>query len=222
MAWIDYKKAYDMVPHSWIINSPKMYKVSDEVINFIDKTMKTWRVVLAVGGRRLAEAKIQRGIFQGDALSPLLFIIAMKPLNHIFRKCTTGYKLIRSQGKVNHLMYMDDIKLFAKNEKELETLIHTVRIYSRETGIGVGIEKCAMLAMKSGKQQLTDRMELPNKDKIKTLAENETYKYLGILEADSIKQAEMKEKIQKEYLRRTRKLLETKLNGRNLIKGINT
>ena len=65
-------------------------------------------------------------------------------------------------------------------------------------------------------------MELPNQDKIKTLAENETYKYLGILEANTIKQVEMKEKIQKEYLRRTRKLLETKLNCRNLIKGINT
>ena len=76
--------------------------------------------------------------------------------------------------------------------------------------------------MKSGKRQLTDGMELPKKDKMKTLAENETYKYLGILEADTIKQVEMKEKIKKDYLRRTRKLLETKLNCRNLIKGINT
>ena len=76
--------------------------------------------------------------------------------------------------------------------------------------------------MKSGKWQLTDRMELPNQDKIKTLAENETYEYLGILVADTIKQLGMKEKIQKEYLRRTRKLLETKLYCRNLIKGINT
>ena len=85
-----------------------------------------------------------------------------------------------------------------------------------------GIEKCALLVMKSGKRHLTDGMELPNQDKIKTLAENETYKYFGILEADSIKQVEMKDKIQKEYLRRTRKLLETKLSSRNLIKGINT
>ena len=85
-----------------------------------------------------------------------------------------------------------------------------------------GIEKCAMLVMKSGKRQLTDGMELPNMDKIKTLAENETYKYLFIFEAETIKQAEMKEKNQKEYLRRTRKLLETKLNSRYLIKGINT
>ena len=45
---------------------------------------------------------------------------------------------------------------------------------------------------------------------------------MGILEADTIKQTEMKEKVKKEYLRRTRKLLETKLYSRNLIKGINT
>ena len=208
-----------MVPHSWIINSLKMYKISDEVIYFIDKTMKTWRVELTAGGRRLAEAKIQRGIFQRDALSPL---IAMMPLNQILRKCTVGYKLSRSKEKVNHLMYMDDIKLLAKNEKELETLIHTVRIYSWDIGMEFGIEKCAMLVMRSGKRQLTDGMELPNQDKIKTLAENETYKYLLILEVDTIKQVEMKEKIQKEYLKRTRKLLETKLNSWNLIKGINT
>ena len=76
--------------------------------------------------------------------------------------------------------------------------------------------------MKNGKRHLTDGIELPNQNKIRTLAENETYKYLGILEADTIKQVEMKEKIQKEYLRRTRKLLETKLSSRNLIKGINS
>ena len=93
----------------------------------------------------MAETKIQRGIFQGDALSPFLFIIAMMPLNHILRKCTTGYKLSRSQEKVNHLMYMDDIKLFAKNEKELETLILRIRIYSQDTGMEFGIEKCALL-----------------------------------------------------------------------------
>ena len=119
-------------------------------------------------------------------------------------------------------MYMDDIKLFAKNEKELETLIHAVRIYSQDIGIEFGIGKCAMLVMKSDKRHLTDGMELPNQDKIRTLGENETYRDLGILEADTIKQVEMKEKIQKEYLRRTRKLLETKLSCRNLIKGINT
>ena len=69
---------------------------------------------------------------------------------------------------------------------------------------------------------MTVGMELPNNDRMRTLEENETYKYLRILEADTIKQLQMKDMIRKEYLKRTRKLLETKLSSRNLIKGINT
>ena len=92
----------------------QIYKISHEVINFIKKTMKAWRVELTAGGRSWAATKMQRGIFQVDVLSPLLFIIAMMLLNHLLRKCTAGYKLSRSQEKRNHLMYMDAIKLFAK------------------------------------------------------------------------------------------------------------
>ena len=51
---------------------------------------------------------------------------------------------------------MNDIKLFAKSEKELETLICTVRIYSQDIGMEFGIKKCARLVVKSGKRHLTD------------------------------------------------------------------
>ena len=64
---------------------------------------------------------------------------------------------------------MDDIKLFAKNEKEQEILIHAVRIYSQDIGMEFGIEKSAMLGKKSGKQHLIDGMELPSQDKFRTL-----------------------------------------------------
>ena len=59
------------------------------------------------------------------------------------------------------------------------------------------IEKCAMLVKKSDKRHLTDGMKLPNQVKIRSLRANETYKYLSILEADTIKQVEMKDKIKK-------------------------
>ena len=75
------------------------------------------------------------------ALSPLPFVTAIMSVNHILRKSTGGCKLTESQEKINHLMYTDDIKLFAKNEKESETLRHTVRIYSQDIGIEFGIEK---------------------------------------------------------------------------------
>ena len=56
--------------------------------------------------------------------------------------------------------------------------------------------------MKSDKRHITDGMELPNQDKMRTLGEKETFKYLGSLEVDTIRQVELKDKIQKEYLRR--------------------
>ena len=84
-------------------------------------------------------------------------------------------------------------------------------IYSQDLGMEFGIEKYAMQIMRSGKWQMTEGIELPNQEKIKTLVEKETYKYLEILEADTIKLVEIKGKIKKDCLRRTRKLLETKL-----------
>ena len=75
-----------MVPQSWKINPLKMYKISHKLIILIKKTIKTWTVELTAGGRNLAEAKIQRGIFQGEALSLLLLIITVMPL----RWCPRG------------------------------------------------------------------------------------------------------------------------------------
>ena len=58
-------------------------------------------------------------------------MIAMMQLNHIVRKSSGRYKLTKSQENINHLMYMDFIKLFAKNKNELKTLIQKVTIYSQ-------------------------------------------------------------------------------------------
>ena len=108
-------------------------------------------------------------------------------------------------------MHMDDIKLCTKNDKEFRTLIHAVIIYRQDVGV-----------MKSGKRHLTDGIEVPNRDKIRTLRERETYKYLGILEAAAIKPEEMRKKNKKEYFRISRKLLETKLYSNHFVKGKNT
>ena len=59
-------------------------------------------------------------------------------------------------------MDMDKIKMFAKIEKELQTLIQVVRIYSHDIRMEFGIEKCTMLIMRSGKRQMKEGMELQN------------------------------------------------------------
>ena len=70
---------------------------------------------------------------------------------------------------------------------------NVVRLYNQDIGVEFGIDKCAMLGMKSGKLNLTDGIELPNQEKIRSLREKETYKYLEILKDDT-KQVKMKKK----------------------------
>ena len=117
---------------------------------------------------------------------------------------------------------MDDLKLFARSEKALNSLVQTVRVVSEDTGMKFGIEKCAMLVLKRGNIIKSDGIVLPDDTVIKAMNEGDSYKYLGIMEADQILRKEMKEKVNKEYLRRTKKVLKSKLNGGNSIAAINT
>ena len=81
------------------------------------------------------------------------------------------------------------------------------------------IEKCTMLIMKSGKQLMTAGIELPNKENVRRKGKLQIFGNIG---SEHHQTCGDKRKNLKEYLRRTKKLLQTKLHGRNLIKVINT
>uniref|UniRef100_A0A1X7SMI5 Reverse transcriptase domain-containing protein n=1 Tax=Amphimedon queenslandica TaxID=400682 RepID=A0A1X7SMI5_AMPQE len=221
MAWIDYRKAYDMVPHSWIEECLEIFGCAANVGQFIKESMRGWRCELAAGGEVLGDVRIKRGIFQGDSLSPLLFVICMIPLTLVLRENEAGYELKDGGGKVNHLLFMDDLKLFGKNETQIESLVDTVQLVSRDVGMEFGIKKCGVLCLKRGVVVECEGIELPDGEVMRSV-ESEGYKYLGILEMDNILSAQMKEKVKREYLRRVRAVLESRLHGRNKIVGINT
>ena len=134
MCWIDYKKAFDMVPHSWILECLAMFGVAENIRVLLAITMKSWQTVLTSNGVNLGEVNIKRGIFQGDSLSPLPFVIALIPLTLILRKATAGYHFT-DKTKVNHLLFMDDLKLYGKDKAQLESLTQTVRIFSHDIGM---------------------------------------------------------------------------------------
>ena len=100
--------------------------------------------------------------------------------------------------------------------------MNTVRIFGNDISMEFGISKCAILIMKKGKYKNSDGIKLPDQQQIQEVDVTKGYKYLGVLEADGIKDKLMKEAITKEYYRRIRKILKSKLNGRNIISAINS
>ena len=222
MAWLDYCKAYDLVPHSWLSECMHMFGIASNVEKMLTASMQGWRTELTCCNELLGQVRFRRGIFQGDSLSPLLFVIAMIPLNLVLRKMKIGYQCSSNKEQINHLMFMDDIKLFAKDESGLDALIQTVRVVSTDIGMKFGLEKCAVLVMKRGKVTKSDGIRLPDDRVIKSIHEENGYRYLGILESDQVLCNEMKEKVRAECKRRVKKVLKSKLNGGNMISAINT
>ena len=141
MTYINYRKAYDMVPHSWILEM-EVTRVAKNVGSLI-RSMSNWCTVLNSDRKNLGNVKIARGIFQGDSLSPLLFILMMIPLTILLRKEKFGYRVAKdtSVNILNHLLFMDDLKLYRQNEEELERLVEIVHIYSKDVGMEFGLDK---------------------------------------------------------------------------------
>ena len=223
-AWIEYKKAFDSVPHSWILKCIEMFKISPIIGEFMKSSMKKWITTLCLnhekGTLTSRKININNGIFQGDTLSPLLFCVALAPLSALINKSGYGFKT--NSMVISHLFYMDDLKTFAKNDEEQQRILAIVKAFSDDVKMEFGLEKCAKATFKKGKLTSTENINLGLDTVIQDLGQDSTYKYLGINEGDGIQHATMKEKIRKEYYRRIRLVLGSELNAVNRTNAINT
>ena len=218
-AWIDYKKAFNSFPHEFILRSLELFKVSPRVVAFLKHNLKNWKTQLILtheSGTLISDnINIKRGILQGDSLSLLLFCISLIPLSLELNSLGYGYK-IRNE-RITHLFYMNDLKLYAKDDNELEGLLRIVKGFSDDIGMEFGLSKCAKATFKRGKLEESDHVRLDEETMIKDLEQEEVYKYLGVDESSGIQHATMKQKLKKELVRRTRLILKTELNFKNRI-----
>ena len=86
MTWIDYKKAYDMVPHLWIIECLDLFGVAENIESLLVNSTEKWKVMLCPGSYELGEVKIKHGIFQGDSLSPPSICFGIDSVKFDFKK----------------------------------------------------------------------------------------------------------------------------------------
>ena len=117
---------------------------------------------------------------------------------------------------------MNDLKIFVSNDGELEGTLKTVKKFSDDIVMEFGLNKCAKASIKKGKLSYTSGIKLNDGTIIRELEQEEVYKYLGVNEGSEIKQAMMKEKLRKEFIRRVRIIMKTELNSKNRINAINT
>ena len=87
------------------------------------------------GKNKLGKVNIRRSIFRGDCLSLLLFVISLIPVIIILRTMKQGYSTGKGKERLNHLLFMDDLKLYGSNDYEIDSLVKVVKIVFRDIGM---------------------------------------------------------------------------------------
>ena len=123
-------------------------------------------------------------------------MIALLPLSRILNESAAGYQLSKEEGKTTLLLFMDDLKLYGRNEKEINSLVRNVRVFSRDISMDFGIKKCAMMVMKRDNLDMSEGIRLPVGRLIRSIGDDvQGNKYLGKMEADDIMHDEVKRSV---------------------------
>jgi hypothetical protein len=148
--------------------------------------MTFWRTTLnlSINNTKVKSEPIQikRGIDQGDSLSPLCFCLAINPLTNLLNSSGYGFNIRLNNttlSKLNHLLYMDDIKLYASKKNHILSLPTITENFSNDIGMSFGIDKdkCKTQSISRGHyknlEHITQEGEI-----IKNLNKGEFYKYI--------------------------------------------
>ena len=220
--WFDYKKAFDSVPHNWILKALELAKVPPNLISAINRLTKVWSTKVSLHGSKETittdNIRYQTGPLQGDCLSLMLFILSVNPLSYLLQKLP-GYSVGPPDGRVNvisHLFFVDDLKTYAKDIDEAKIQADMITQFTNDISMEFGADKCAYLYIESGKRKsLGDTIDI-NGLHLEEL-EGDTYKYLGQDEAVGFASPLNKEKVTKEYYRRVRKIWESELYAKHKV-----
>ena len=185
--WVDVKKAYDSVSHSWILKMLAIHRFPSKLQHTVARLMKSWNTVLVIPleneDMESPPISITNGVFQGDVYSGDLFKLSLNPVSWELRRYE-GYKLSKPISlSITHLLFMDDLKVFTKSLRNLVNVFSDVKPKMEDGGLDWNGKKCNALSMIRGRIDTSqDEITLHDGTKIGCLKSEDLYKFLGVPE----------------------------------------
>ncbi|GBE63330.1 myb-like DNA-binding domain containing protein [Babesia ovata] len=206
-------KAYDSIDHDYLAQVIENLHLPGWLSLFIKQTVKKWNIEIRWHNNTLMHKKVERGILQGDSLSPLLFVLCLDPLSRHLTRLFPKVEIQVPGDRVyatNHFLYIDDLKIFAHEESTIIGMTREVELFFKNTGFVINRDKSATNTEACA--SIAKMMEGPD-----------TYRYLGVTEnRHSITECNaMYETIVNEICRRVELLAASKLSAKNLSLAIN-
>ena len=180
------RKAFDSVSHEWLLEMMFLHKFPSWLCNTIKRLCQSWNTKITVRTRQGMETSdvihFNKGLPQGDALCPRLFTLCLNPVSWKL-KASEGYKPSKPiNGKITHLLYIDDMKIYATSESKLDRVLKTTKVAMADIGLDFNEKKCAIAHVKRGVlDSRPNSTHVGESQIIESLKEGENYKFSGVL-----------------------------------------
>ncbi|XP_076397793.1 uncharacterized protein LOC143266086 [Megachile rotundata] len=123
---LDISKAFDTVPHAIIISGLKRRGVSEKICELVKDMYTNCTTEIKTNDKNnKILIKLERGVKQGDPLSPLLFNLSIEALLEYIENSSQGISVSENE-KVATLAFVDDIGIISQDRKEAQTQINKV------------------------------------------------------------------------------------------------
>ena len=120
-----------------------------------------------------------KGIFQGDSLSVILFVLSVNPLSFMIKRLW-GYAAGKDcNTNITHNFFIDNLKLYNSTTNRVKKQLDFVTRFSQDISMNLGQDKCAHLVIKKGQIKHNGQHLEMNSVKIQQVEEGECYKNLG-------------------------------------------
>ena len=228
VAWIDFRKAFDTVLHSWIDRVLQASRFPEHIVRAIRNITRQWstKLEVKVGGRTISSESIQftRGILQGDALSPFIFCLCTSPISHLIDQLECGYQPGRPENRlepISHSYYLDDLKLYCRSTGGLQTVLTTLSGAFDGLGFMVNTSKSGYLHLNAGKSCMDPVCMIQGTSLPERSIAAGGYKYLGVYESSVICKIQNVQALTTKMTDRLRRLGRLALNAKNLAQAVN-
>jgi exonuclease III len=162
IAFIDFRKAYDSVPHGALIAKLSAIGVHGRSLELVRDLYKDNRLRVRVSKRLSEEIPYERGVRQGCPLSPLLFNIFINDILLRADREGEGVTVPGMQEPIPGLLFADDLAVVANTPEQLKKLLKMVEEWANTWGMNFGHQKCAIVGTKFSPQEVDKLCEMDN------------------------------------------------------------
>ena len=168
IGFIDYEKAFDSIEHFAIIEALRNININDIYVELLQNIYKEATARIHIDNHVSEKFEIERGVRQGDPISPKLFTAAIED---IF-KLSDLQKGINIDGEqLKDLRFADDVALCTEDTKQMERNLNILNANSKKVGLKIHKEKTKYMT----NYETTQQLEVENK----VIERVTQYKYLG-------------------------------------------